>query len=132
MQSSPAMKNLFVALAFALVGAACATSTPPASEPAAPVEPTPTEPQAAESAVCESDADCVVSRSKPNECCDQLCPPWEQAYHKDVAAAIDAWKGPNCAAVSCPVAKCMAPTEESIARCQAGTCTIERQPIASP
>ena len=77
---------------------------------------------------CETDADCVVSCARPQECCDQLCPPCDQAFHRDALAAHETWRSQNCAATSCPVAKCMAPTQDSVARCSAGTCTVERVP----
>ncbi|KYF65575.1 hypothetical protein BE15_41975 [Sorangium cellulosum] len=79
---------------------------------------------------CAADADCVVSCARPEQCCDQLCPPCNQAFHRDALAAHEAWRARSCAAESCPVAKCMAPKEDSIARCSAGQCTVERVPRA--
>jgi hypothetical protein len=106
------------------------TTAEPAGEPGG--EPATGTSTAGEGPTCQSDADCVVSCSRTNECCDQLCPPCEQVFHKDALAALEQWKGPNCAAVSCPVAKCMAPKEETIARCTSGQCTIERRPVPTP
>ncbi|XXX80161.1 hypothetical protein WMF30_15455 [Sorangium sp. So ce134] len=77
---------------------------------------------------CEADADCVVSCAKVGQCCDQLCPPCDQAYHRDALAALQQWRAARCAAESCPVAKCMAPKEDSVARCKAGQCVVERVP----
>ncbi|WP_437727000.1 hypothetical protein [Sorangium sp. So ce861] len=77
---------------------------------------------------CEADADCVVSCARVGQCCDQLCPPCDQAYHRDALAALQQWRAARCAAESCPVAKCMAPKEDSVARCKAGQCVVERVP----
>ncbi|WP_437281162.1 hypothetical protein WME90_11565 [Sorangium sp. So ce375] len=77
---------------------------------------------------CEADADCVVSCARAGQCCDQLCPPCNQAFHRDALAALQKWRSASCAAESCPVAKCMAPKEDSVARCKAGACVVERVP----
>jgi hypothetical protein len=76
---------------------------------------------------CATDDDCVISCAQKDNCCDQLCPPCRQAYHKDELAQIEAWRegAGACSAQECPVAKCMAPTEETVARCQAGACVVE-------
>ena len=87
---------------------------------------------ASEAGECQSDDDCVVSCSRPNECCDQLCPPCEQAFSKAELEAHLSWQGPACAATSCPVAKCMAPTEETFAKCEAGQCVTGRKPFEAP
>ncbi|XYI00949.1 hypothetical protein ACMHYB_14840 [Sorangium sp. So ce1128] len=79
---------------------------------------------------CETDADCVVSCARAGDCCDQLCPPCDQAFHRDELATLQQWRAQSCAAVSCPVAKCMAPKEESVARCAAGQCLVQRIPRA--
>ncbi|MGK3991639.1 hypothetical protein WME99_51820 [Sorangium sp. So ce136] len=80
---------------------------------------------------CETDADCVVSCARAGDCCDQLCPPCDQAFHRDELAALQQWRSQSCAAVSCPVAKCMAPKEDSVARCAAGQCLVQRVPRAA-
>jgi hypothetical protein len=121
------MKN--VVLAFALLVVACSKSSPPPVEPS--TEPPATEMPAAGAPTCSTDADCVVSCSKPNDCCDQLCPPCEQVFNTAGLAELDTWKQGNCAATQCPVAKCMAPREETFARCVSGSCTIERKPVAA-
>lgn len=77
---------------------------------------------------CEADADCVASCARAGQCCDQLCPPCDQAFHRDALAALQQWRAASCAAESCPVAKCMAPKEDSVARCKAGQCVVERVP----
>ncbi len=77
---------------------------------------------------CEADADCVVSCARAGQCCDQLCPPCSQAFHRDALAELQKWRAASCAAASCPVAKCMAPKEDSVARCKAGACVVERVP----
>jgi hypothetical protein len=126
-----AMKNIQVA-SFALFLLVACAKNGPAPEPVTPT-PTPTEtPATAEAPTCESDGDCVVSCARPDDCCNQLCPPCEQVFHKDALAALETWRSGNCAAVSCPVAKCMAPKEEAVGRCTEGHCTIERTPIANP
>ena len=113
-------------------GTGAAPATEPAAEPAEPAEPAAEPaPAAGTAARCTTDADCVVSCARPSQCCDQLCPPCEQVFHKDELAAHEKWRSAKCAAVSCPVAKCMAPKEQTIGRCSSGQCTIERKPIAS-
>lgn len=79
--------------------------------------------------VCTMDADCVISCARPNECCDQLCEPCEQAWHRDLLAEHQAWKGTACADTECPVARCKQPTEQTIAVCREGACVVERQPL---
>ncbi|WP_437783632.1 hypothetical protein [Sorangium sp. So ce1097] len=110
--------------------------------PTAPVEAAPTTPAAEPDAAsgdrtgaeaaprCATDADCVVSCARAGQCCDQLCPPCAQAFHRDALAAHEQWRARSCAAESCPVAKCMAPKEDSIARCTAGQCVVERVPLS--
>jgi hypothetical protein len=80
---------------------------------------------------CAADTDCVASCARAGQCCDQLCPPCDQAFHRDALAALQQWRAASCAAVSCPVAKCMAPTEDSVARCKAGQCVVERVPLTT-
>ena len=120
------MKALLLAFALLVGGAGCGSSQKD-DVPPAPVE-TAKPGSAAGTVTCQTDADCVVSCARPQECCDQLCPPCDQAFHKDALAAHEAWRAQSCAATSCPVAKCMAPTEDSVARCSAGTCIVERVP----
>jgi hypothetical protein len=142
----PRMKNFAFAIVFVVMSsvlaslAACHKSSAPPPEPTGSGAPAGDEEAAGEggggaaagsTTSCKSDDDCVVSCARPSECCDQLCPPCAQVFNKDGLAALDAWKSQNCAAVSCPVAKCMAPKEQTVARCTAGTCTIERVPAAN-
>ncbi|WP_437870789.1 hypothetical protein [Sorangium sp. So ce363] len=113
------------------VDAPPASQAPPAAEtsPAAQPPPAAGEPRAAASEPrCEADADCVVSCARAGQCCDQLCPPCDQAFHRDALAELQKWRAASCAAESCPVAKCMAPKEDSVARCKAGACVVERVP----
>lgn len=113
------------------VEASPASQAPPAAEssPAAQPPPAAGEPRAAATeARCEADADCVVSCARAGQCCDQLCPPCNQAFHRDALAELQKWRAASCAAESCPVAKCMAPKEDSVARCKAGACVVERVP----
>jgi hypothetical protein len=124
----PGMKAFSFTFALAVGFAGCGASQKN-DVPPAPVEPAKGG-SAAGTHTCQTDADCVVSCARPQECCDQLCPPCDQAFHKDALAAHEAWRSESCAATSCPVAKCMAPTEDSVARCAAGTCTVERVPHA--
>ncbi|WP_437638431.1 hypothetical protein [Sorangium sp. So ce854] len=113
-----------------------ATAAPTAPAGAAPTTPAETgaasgDRTGAEAAPrCATDADCVVSCARAGQCCDQLCPPCDQAFHRDALAAHEQWRARSCAAESCPVAKCMAPKEDSIARCAAGQCVVERVPRA--
>ncbi|KYF70248.1 hypothetical protein BE17_36935 [Sorangium cellulosum] len=132
-------------LSLALVALAClagcrneapAQSAPPTSTtPTAVTSASPTDTGdgsgAASSPRCETDADCVVSCARPADCCDQLCPPCDQAFHRDELAALQQWRAQSCAAASCPVAKCMAPKEESVARCASGQCLVQRVPRAA-
>ncbi|MGK3995596.1 hypothetical protein [Sorangium sp. So ce1024] len=115
----------------------------PAAAPTPPVEAAPDAPAGADAAPgdrasaeaaprCATDADCVVSCARPEQCCNQLCPPCAQAFHRDALAAHEQWRAQSCAAESCPVAKCMAPKEDTIARCAAGQCVVERVPRAEP
>jgi len=96
-----------------------ATETPATGAPAA---------GGSEALACQSDADCVVSCARANECCDQLCPPCAQVFNKTSLEALMTWRKDSCAATSCPMAKCMAPKEDTVAHCSAGQCTIERVP----
>jgi hypothetical protein len=133
----PRMRNLAFVLAVVALSsfAACSKSgPPPETVPASGGEATPGgEPgtPAPTAMTCSTDDDCVVSCARPSECCDQLCPPCEQIFNKEAFAALDKWKGEHCAAVSCPMAKCMAPKEQTVARCTSGTCTIDRVPVAN-
>jgi len=117
-----------IVLSFAFV--ACHKDTPPA---ATPPDNTGGEVQAGGKFACATDDDCVVSCAQRENCCDQLCPPCRQAYHKDELAELEAWRaGPGaCEAQECPMAKCMAPTEATTARCQEGQCVVETTPITN-
>jgi hypothetical protein len=118
------------AFAFAIVIGLAACSGKSSPEPATPENTTPDpDPDPVAAGGCATDDDCVISCAQPDECCDQLCPPCEQAWLRSDLDAHEAWRGPACAATSCPVAKCMAPTEETIARCREGACVVERRPI---
>lgn len=79
--------------------------------------------------VCTMDADCVISCARPNECCDQLCEPCEQAWHRDLLAEQQAWKSGACDQTECPVARCKQPTERTTAVCREGACVVEREPL---
>lgn len=118
------MKPWLIALVL-LVAACKKSSTPPAvtntGDPGQVSEPAVNE--------CTTDDDCVVSCAREADCCDQLCGPCEQAFNVADMEGLEAWRAERCAATSCPVAKCMAPTEETFARCDAGTCVVERRPI---
>jgi len=113
--------------AIALVLAAC---TKPAPTP--PVDNTGGDETPVAAGACQADSDCVVSCAQPENCCDQLCPPCEQVFLRTELEAHEAWRNASCAATSCPVAKCMAPTEETFARCESGACVLDRRPIAAP
>jgi hypothetical protein len=126
------MKNLLISFAlFVATTTACAKDAPP-PEPSGgtAVAPIP-EPPSAEPLQCQGDSDCIISCAQQGECCDQLCPPCNQAFHRDALAAHEQWRTASCAATSCPVAKCMAPTEETVARCAGGQCVVERRPIGA-
>jgi len=82
-------------------------------------------------AACQTDADCVVSCERPNECCDQLCPPCAQVFTRASLEALRAWRASRCGGTSCPVAKCAAPGEQSVAHCRAGQCALERVPLGA-
>ena len=124
--ASFALLSLTLASACHKEGPAAATPTPAASsDPAAPAA-------AGDALTCQTDADCVVSCARASECCDQLCPPCAQAFNHTSLDALMKWRGESCAAVSCPMAKCMAPKEETSAKCEAGQCTVVRTPAANP
>lgn len=91
---------------------------------------TPATPAAGEgdALACQTDADCVVSCARAHECCDQLCPPCAQVFNKASLEALMTWRKDSCEGKQCPMAKCMAPKEETVAHCTAGQCTIERVP----
>lgn len=79
---------------------------------------------------CASSEDCVISCAAPDQCCDaQLCEPCQQVYTRAELAALDAWKAASCADASCPMAKCMAPTEQAVAACNAGQCEVQMAPL---
>jgi hypothetical protein len=134
------MRALATSLALLLVSsfAACAKEGPPpaaggnaATGAGAATTPgaTPSTPAAGDATLaCSSDADCVVSCARANECCDQLCPPCAQVFNKASLEALMNWRKDSCAGKSCPMAKCMAPKEDTVAHCTAGQCTIERVP----
>ncbi|XXT22681.1 hypothetical protein WME94_14115 [Sorangium sp. So ce429] len=137
------MNTSSLSLSLALVALAClagchkdapTSTTPTAVTPASPTDPGTAAGDgsgAASGPRCETDADCVVSCARAGDCCDQLCPPCDQAFHRDELAALQQWRSQSCAAVSCPVAKCMAPQEDSVARCAAGQCLVQRVPRAA-
>jgi hypothetical protein len=119
------MRILLLASAFAI--AACSGSSTPSSTPA----PDPVDNSGGSAAAeCASDDDCVVSCAVPEQCCDaQLCEPCQQVYTRAELAAIDDWRARSCAGESCPMAKCMAPTEQAVAVCSAGQCEIKLVPV---
>jgi len=120
------MRSLLLVALFAL--GACHKDTPPAAAP--PPDNTGGVVETGGKLTCASDDDCVVSCVQRENCCDQLCKPCRQAYHRDELAEIEAWRtGAACAATSCPVARCMAPAETVTARCVAGACTAEATPL---
>jgi len=126
------MKSFLIGLALTtslvVAGAACkkeaAPSTPPVQNTTA------TTPPGSPDVACTSDDDCTVTCARPQECCDQLCPPCEQAMLKTELAVHEEWRARSCDPATCPVAKCMAPTEETFARCDAGKCVVERRPVS--
>ena len=126
------MRILILVASIALF--ACNKDAPPVAEPqpeTATPENTGGDPtQAAGAFTCATDDDCVISCAQKDNCCDQLCPPCRQAFHTDELAQIEQWRAGACAAQECPVAKCMAPTETTVARCQAGACAVETTPTA--
>jgi predicted small lipoprotein YifL len=96
-----------------------ATETPTTGTPAAGAD---------DALACASDADCEVSCARVNECCDQLCPPCAQVFNKASLEALMKWRKETCGDTSCPMAKCMAPKEDTVAHCTGGKCTMERVP----
>lgn len=108
-----------------------ATSTPTGDPVAQPTtgEPATGEPTAGTGATCASDADCVITCARPSECCDQLCEPCRQVMHKNDLAAHETWRSQSCSADTCPVARCMPPKESTTARCEAGACVVQTQPL---
>jgi hypothetical protein len=125
------MKNLLISFAlFVALGTGC-TKDAPAPEPSGGTQAEPAADPAPAALACQGDSDCIISCAQQGECCDQLCPPCNQAFHRDALAAHEQWRTASCAATSCPVAKCMAPTEETVARCSAGQCVVERRPLAA-
>jgi hypothetical protein len=76
---------------------------------------------------CSGDDECVASCAVREQCCDQLCAPCGNAFHVDELAAHEAWKEQACTE-QCPVARCKAPTEQGIAHCVDGACTVELVP----
>jgi hypothetical protein len=115
------MKLWFVALVFALSACTKGNTPPPVDNTGGGGTPV--------AAACTADTDCVVSCAQPEQCCDQLCPPCEQAWLKSDLETHHTWQVNACDPSQCPVAKCMAPTEETFARCEAGACVVGRRPL---
>lgn len=110
-------------IALTLLLAACPkSSSPPPVDNAGGGTSTP-------AAACQSDDDCVASCARTDECCDQLCEPCEQVFVKADLEAHRTWQVNACDPTTCPVARCMAPTEATSARCEAGACVLERRPL---
>ena len=127
------MRALFCSFALLLVVSpltACQKEGPPPTTGAAATPPASGTPAAAgsEALACQTDADCVVSCARASECCDQLCPPCAQVFNKTSLEALMQWRKDSCGDKSCPMAKCMAPKEDTVAHCTSGQCTIERVP----
>ena len=123
------MKPLLIAAAI-LALAACKKDAPATQTPPGNTDPGAGSGTAAASGPgsCTTDEDCVVTCARPRECCDQLCPPCEQVMTRDELMTVERWREEQCGATECPMAKCMAPTEETFARCEQGTCTLDRRP----
>ena len=81
---------------------------------------------------CSSDGDCVVSCQPRGECCEELCTPCANPYHRDEIPALQEWIARTCDTHRCPVARCVAPSQQGVARCTAGKCTAELIPITAP
>ncbi len=126
-----AMKTVLLSFTLLLLLVACQKEGPsPSASP--PPPPTGQSQETPAATACQTDADCVASCARASECCDQLCPPCEQVFNRDGLAALMSWRGEHCAAVSCPMAKCIAPKEDSVAHCTAGQCTLSKVPAATP
>jgi hypothetical protein len=122
------MKNVTLSLLFASLAAlGCGSSHKDGAAPE-PVASEPAPEAAGDAPRCESDSDCVATCAREGQCCDDLCPPCDNAFHKDALAKHEAWKAQTCTA-ECPVAKCMAPTEEPVAKCKEGACVVELVPV---
>jgi len=79
---------------------------------------------------CAKDSDCVVSCSRPNQRCPDLCN-CTSVYHKDELAEISRINNaryPEDEQATCPVAKCAKPLYSTAAVCQAGRCVGKRIP----
>lgn len=74
---------------------------------------------------CESDDDCLVTTTLPNDCCGQKCFP-SAVYHEDELAAITAVNEERCTDEDrgrCVEAKCAKPSKTVKAICKDGVCT---------
>ncbi len=120
------MRILLLACSLTLAAACSGSSTPATSTP-----PTDNSGGTVADGECTADDDCVISCAAPEQCCDaQLCPPCQQVYTRSELAALETWKSESCADESCPMAKCMAPTEQAMAVCNAGQCEVQMAPIS--
>jgi hypothetical protein len=121
--------RLYLSACILVLAAACSSSPAPEPTPPTPVANNggDGEPSGGPYS-CESDADCVASCAVREQCCDQLCAPCGTAFHVDELAAHEAWRAQACADEQCPMAKCMAPTQQGVAHCVEGACTVELVP----
>lgn len=77
---------------------------------------------------CERDEDCAVTCHVDGQCCDQLCQ-CTNVYARTFVDTLEAQRSRLCRGEPCPVASCMAPTEQVVARCDAGRCVAEVKPL---
>ena len=80
---------------------------------------------------CVEDADCQVTCLRDGSCCGQLCQ-CTNVYNSAFVAKLQAQREASCADAMCPVASCMAPTEQPVARCVESMCTVEMKPLVPP
>src|SRR5687768_6483964 len=99
-------------------------------KPAPDRAPTPPEPKPEPVAqhACTSDADCMVSCDRKDDCCGPLCGCLEVVPRAE-ALAIQAYNREHCPAEpACKTADCMPPEHEAVPRCRAGACEAELVP----
>ncbi|HTM19148.1 MAG TPA: hypothetical protein VL172_01525 [Kofleriaceae bacterium] len=78
---------------------------------------------------CKVDADCTLSCGYPLACCDQRCGPCQQAYTQAELEQLRQWRGASCKAVpECKYPDCAPPNYDTVARCRAGACVVDRVP----
>ena len=76
---------------------------------------------------CETAADCQVTCLREGSCCGQLCQ-CTNVYTTGYVHKLQEQRDASCEGAICPIASCMAPTEEAVAVCVDNRCAVEMKP----